>query len=618
MTYIELLAPARDLATAREAILHGADAVYIGAERFGARAAAGNSVEDISELCSFAHIYKVKVYVTLNTILYDEELEATERLAWQLYEAGVDAFIVQDFALLRMKMPPVPLHASTQMDNRSAEKVRWLKSLGFEQAVLARELSLAEIADIHKAVPEMPLEVFVHGSICVSYNGQCYASQYCFGRSANRGECAQFCRLAFDLEDADGNVLQSQRHLLSLRDMNRSQELEALLDAGAVSLKIEGRLKDIPYVKNTVAYYRQLLDGIFKRRGGEYQRSSVGVETISFVPNLAATFNRGFTDYFLNGRTRNLVNFVTPKSMGEMIGTVKEIRHGAIIVAGLKPFCNGDGVCFIDDNGSLQGFRVNRVDNNKLFPQQMPQGLKPKMRLWRNYDHQFEQQLSHSTAERKIPLHWHLSETPDGFALNGIEFPLKHELARSPQREQIERQLSRLGDTPYVSDGVDIEFTDNWFIPASTLAEWRRAVVDALVSGCSGISGNPGTSEEPANTGYTGKSGLSGTSGKSASPCVPSHLTYLANVANVRAREFFAEQGASEIDMAMEVDSSSAGAQPLLMTCRYCVRYQLGMCLQQDAPAYRGPLFLRSADGKRFALRFDCKNCQMKVFAAFS
>ena len=296
MTSIELLAPARDLETARQAILHGADAVYIGADRFGARAGAANSLEDIRTLCQEAHQYSVKIYVTLNTILCDDELEATRQMVWQLYEMGVDALIVQDMALLEMDLPPIPLHASTQMDNHSPEKVEWLSSLGFEQVVLARELSLDDIADIHRRVPQVSLEVFVHGSICVCYNGQCYASQHLFGRSANRGECAQFCRMPFDLVDAEGRVIEEQRYLLSMRDMNRSAHLEQMMDAGVRSFKIEGRLKDIPYVKTVVAHYRQLFDEIFKRRSGEYRRSSYGHSTFTFRPRLETAFNRGYTD----------------------------------------------------------------------------------------------------------------------------------------------------------------------------------------------------------------------------------------------------------------------------------------------------------------------------------
>ncbi|MBR3716673.1 MAG: U32 family peptidase, partial [Bacteroidaceae bacterium] len=365
---IELLAPARNLECGIEAVNHGADAVYIGAPKFGARATATNSIEDIAQLVDYAHLYNVRIYVTLNTILKDEELPETETLIWELYRIGVDALIVQDMGITQLNLPPIPLHASTQMDNRTAEKVRFLSEAGFRQVVLARELTLEEIKEIHEACPQTPLEVFVHGALCVSFSGQCYASQACFGRSANRGECAQFCRLPFHLEDAEGKHLVEEKHLLSLKDMNQLDLLESLLDAGATSLKIEGRLKDVDYVKNVTAAYRQRLDAILRRRP-EYMRSSSGTAHLTFEPQVEKSFNRGFTHYFLEGRTRDIFNPHTPKSMGEPMGRVKE-RHSAFLtVAGVKPFHNGDGVCYLDEKGKLQGFRVNKVDGNRLFPQ---------------------------------------------------------------------------------------------------------------------------------------------------------------------------------------------------------------------------------------------------------
>ncbi|MBQ8049979.1 MAG: U32 family peptidase [Bacteroidaceae bacterium] len=599
MREIELLAPARDLKTGREAILHGADAVYVGAPKFGARAAAGNSVEDIAELVSFAHAYKVKVYVTLNTILYDNELDEARRLARQLADAGVDALIVQDMALLNSQFiihnSQLRLHASTQMDNRTAEKVRWLRDLGFEQVVLARELTLEEIREIHEMVPDVRLEVFVHGAICVSYNGQCYASQYCFGRSANRGECAQFCRMPFDLVTEDGQVLQRQRHLLSLRDMNRSNDLEALLDAGVSSLKIEGRLKDVSYVKNVVAYYRQRLDEILRRRP-EYRRSSLGHEAITFTPNPAKSFNRLFTDYFLHGRTPDMANIYTPKSMGEPLDAQSRLH-------------NGDGLCYLNDEGLLEGFRVNRVDGDKIYLANgavLPRGTRGG--LYRNYDHDFEQQLSKPTATRKVGVRWLLKEVPDGFLLrltreDGFAteetFPYPHELARSPQAEPITRQLSRLGDTPYEAMGIDIDMTQDWFIPGSVLAEWRRICAEAMLRQGAKFNVQDADNHEPCIL-----------NSELAKPQASS-LSYLANVANHEARQFYLDHGATRVDWAMEVNPKSAGPQPLIMTCRYCIRHELGLC--HKAPAV--PLFLRLADGRRFRLHFDCKRCLMEVYA---
>ena len=333
---IELLAPAKNLVCGIEAVNHGADAVYIGAPKFGARAAATNSLEDIRRLTEYAHLYCVRVYVTVNTILRDEELVETERMIGELYRIGVDALIVQDMGITRLNIPPIPLHASTQMDNRTVGKVRFLAEAGFRQVVLARELSLDEIASIHQACPDVPLEVFVHGALCVSYSGQCYVSQACFGRSANRGECAQFCRLPFSLVDADGKTIVRDKHLLSLKDMNQSDLLEQLLDAGATSLKIEGRLKDVGYVKNVTAAYRQKLDAIFARRR-EYVRASSGISRFHFRPQLNKSFNRGFTHYFLEGRTEDIGSPDSPKSLGEEMGTLKEQRDGWLSVSGVKP-----------------------------------------------------------------------------------------------------------------------------------------------------------------------------------------------------------------------------------------------------------------------------------------
>ena len=414
MKSIELLSPARNLECGIAAVDHGADAVYIGAPRFGARAAAGNSVEDIGELCNYAHRFGVKVYAAVNTLLFENELDEARLLAWDLYRVGVDALIIQDTVFLEMDLPPIPLHASTQMDNRTAEKVLWLKNQGFNQIVMARELSLEQIRDIHEAVPEVRLEAFVHGALCVSYSGRCYASEYCFGRSANRGECAQFCRLPFSLQDAKGHTLIKDKYLLSLKDMNRQKYLEEMLDAGVQSFKIEGRLKDISYVKNVTASYRQALDAIMKRRP-EFVRSSFGTSTYTFTPDLSRSFSRGNTNYFLKGRTNDLASPDTPKSRGREVGRVKEIRNGLIIVSSTETFSNGDGLCFLDAEGRLQGFRVNRAEGNHLYPASMPNVRKGDL-LWRSFDQQWERLMSGQTAERRISARFLLEETELGFS----------------------------------------------------------------------------------------------------------------------------------------------------------------------------------------------------------
>ena len=482
---IELLAPAKNLECGMAAIDHGADAVYIGAPKFGARAAAVNSLEDIAALVEYAHLYNVRIYVTVNTILKDEELKETEEMIRALYRVGVDALIVQDMGIAGLELPPIPLHASTQMDNRTAEKVRFLADAGFRQVVLARELSLREIGKIHEACPDVPLEIFVHGALCVSYSGQCYVSQACFGRSANRGECAQFCRLPFSLVDSNDRVIAKDKHLLSLKDLNQSEELEALLDAGASSFKIEGRLKDVSYVKNVTAAYRQKLDAILARRK-EYVRASSGSCRYAFKPQLDKSFSRGFTHYFLHGRTRDVFSFDTPKSLGEEMGTMKEARGNYLTVAGLKSFNNGDGVCYIDEQGKLQGFRINRVEGNKLYPQEMPR-IKPRTVLYRNFDQEFEKILARRSSERKMAVAIRLADTAFGFALTltdeddnrvTLSLPRAKEPARTPQEENLKTQLAKLGNTPFEAERVDIDFTENWFLPASVLADFRRQAIE--------------------------------------------------------------------------------------------------------------------------------------------
>ena len=601
---IELLAPAKNLECGIEAINHGADAVYIGAPRFGARAAAGNSIEDIKALVEHAHLYNARIYVTVNTILHDEELPETEKMIWELYRAGVDALIIQDMGITRLNLPPIALHASTQMDNRMPEKVKFLSDIGFRQVVLARELSLDEIKKIHDTCPETLLEVFIHGALCVSYSGQCYVSQACYGRSANRGECAQFCRLAFDLVDSNGKIIEQNKHLLSLKDMNQSDNLEALLDAGATSLKIEGRLKDVSYVKNVTAYYRQKLDAIFKYRK-EYVRASSGTVKTIFTPQLDKSFSRGFTDYFLRGRNPGIFSFSTPKSLGEEVGTVKEIRGNYFTVAGVKSFSNGDGLCYIDDNGRLQGFRVNRVENNKLFPQDMPR-LKPKTRLYRNFDQEFEKLMQKKSAERKMAVDICLTENNFGFTLsltdeddNSVSLTLQRakEPARTPQTDNLRNQLGKLGNTPFEAKDIKIDLSDNWFIPSSELSELRRNAVEKLL--------------EVRRINYR-REVFRMKETKSKFPV--STLTYLGNVMNSYAAEFYKNHGVLKVMPAFEKEQPK---DAVLMFCKHCIRYSMGWCPvhHKVRSPFREPYYLVSSDGRRFRLEFDCKQCQMKVLA---
>ncbi len=598
---IELLAPARDLLCGKEAILHGADAVYIGAPRFGARSAAGNSVEDIAELCAFAHLYGARIYVALNTILREEELPEAERLIHQLYAAGVDALIVQDMGITQLDLPPIPLHASTQMDNRTPEKVRFLEEAGFTQVVLARELTLEQIRGIAEQT-SVPLEVFVHGALCVSYSGQCYLSAALNGRSANRGECAQLCRLPYRMIDAEGREIASKKHLLSLKDMNRSDQLEALLDAGVSSLKIEGRLKEVSYVKNVTAYYRQRLDAIFARRT-EYRRSSYGRSHFDFEPALEKSFNRGFTPFFLYGRRADITSFDTPKSLGEPIGTVKELKGNSFTIAGVKTLHNGDGLTFFNEKGELEGFRVNRVENNRVFTLDRPV-IRPKMALYRNVDQMFESVLAKPSAVRKLAVEMTFSDNPFGFTLSlseesgariSIVRPFQKELARTDQSANIRTQLAKLGNTPFEASAVEVQLSEPWFVPSSLLAEMRREGVERLLAAKRIRYRREEQRFTPTHAQFPEK-----------------RLTYLGNVANSRAEAFYRVHGVEQVEPAFE--QRPRKEVPLMFT-KHCLRYSMGWCPrhQKGKSPFKEPYFLQYKE-TTLRLRFDCANCQMLIY----
>ena len=600
---IELLSPAKDINCGMEAINHGADAVYIGAPKFGARAAAGNSLEDIRELCDYAHLYGARIYVTLNTILKEEELEEAERMIWDLWHAGTDALIVQDMGITRLNLPPIPLHASTQTDNRTPEKVRFLQAAGFTQVVLARELSLNEIRRIAEATT-VPLEVFVHGALCVSYRGQCYLSAALSGRSANRGECAQYCRLPYTMVDATGAEIVTHKHLLSLKDMNRSGQLEALLDAGVSSLKIEGRLKDVDYVKNITAYYRKKLDAVLSRRP-EYRRASAGRSTYTFEPVAEKSFNRGFTPFLLEGRTADITAFNTPKSLGEPVGTVKEIKGNSFTVAGLKQLNNGDGLVFFNRKGELEGFRVNRVEANRVFPLDMPQ-LAPKTPLYRNFDQVFDKLLAKPSAERRLSVKIEFLDNPFGFTLcmedeTGARImlaePFAKELARREQQDNIRTQLSKLGNTPFEASEVVVGLSENWFVPSSLLADMRRRGVEKLL--------------EVRRARYPRET-VKRVRPSEPIPFPERSLTYLGNVANGKARSFYQDHGVEQVDPAFEL--SPRKDVPLMFT-KHCLRYSMGWCptYQKNKSPYKEPYYLLYKD-TCLRLQFDCKHCQMLVF----
>ena len=605
---LELLAPAKNLECGIAAIDHGADAVYIGADHFGARAAAGNSTDDIARLCSYAHQFGARVYVTVNTIVYDNEIDSVRRLLKRIGEAGADAILVQDMALVSMLSDiGLEMHASTQTDNRTADKVEWLRGLGFKRVVLARELSVDEIAEIHAKHPDVELEVFVHGALCVSYSGQCYASQYCFQRSANRGECAQFCRLKFDLVDAEGKVIEHDRHLLSLKDMCQIDNLERLAEAGAVSFKIEGRLKDVAYVKNVTAAYSRRLDEIVAAHPDKYRRASFGRVDYGFDPDLRKTFNRGYTTYFADGRQPDIFSPDTPKALGEYVGKVKEVKRQCLTVSGVASFANGDGLCFINADRQLEGFRVNRAEGNHLYPSSMPRNLRQGVALYRNNDQQFERLLSRPSAVRRLSLTMSLSATESGFALDvatedgrkaRVEAKAEHTVAQKPQHENIVRQLSKLGTTIYDCTNITIPDDFPWFVPSSLLAQMRRDV-------CAEVSEHSLTSKNPSPQSVH----LSPLTYKN-----PSRPPYLLNASNTLAVEFYRQLG---VEASAFETQKKHGEGEKLMQCRFCLRHALGYCVNKGGrkPQWKEPLFLRLPDGRKFQLQFNCKRCEMYLLS---
>ncbi len=593
---ISLLAPARDLEVGIAAIQAGADAVYIGAPEFGARQAAGNSLEDIAELVQYAHRFGAQVLVTLNTLLHDDEYPRACALAHELYKVGVDALIIQDLNLLNYDLPPIRLHASTQCDNRTPEQVLHLQQLGFRRVVLARELSLDQIRDIHHTLHSTPytihrdevapieLEAFVHGALCVSYSGRCYLSEVLMNRSANRGCCAQLCRQRYDLLDKNGNEILDihgepihQRYLLSLQDMDRSQHLAELIEAGVTTFKIEGRLKDRDYVTNIVAYYRQLLDQLIDNNPALAHASTPSVYHYDFTPNPAKTFHRGQTDYFLHGRTPNMANWQTPKSTGEKIGKVIATRHNAICVelAHGITLHNGDGICYGD-----KGFAINRIEGDWIYPNLQPSSLEgmsgrslPKVgtNLYRNLDNEFLRSLR---AERKIPTAIRFEVVAEGYRLTigdySATFMADHQPATNQERalKTIVQQLSKLGDTVFVAKDVQVFANEQpcsdsfpYFIPTSQINQWRREVIN-----------KPST--------------------------VNAQLSYTSS--------------ASDRSSICEIRTANCQLPTALMTCKYCILNELGHCRKIN-PMANEPRYLRLQNGTRLSLEFDCKNCEMRI-----
>lgn len=610
---IELLAPAKNLEFGRQAILHGADAVYIGGPAFGARAAAGNSIEDIAELVQFAHQYHAQVFVALNTILSDIELKQAEKIIWKIYEVGADALIVQDMGILQLDLPPIALHASTQMDNRTPEKAKFLEQVGFSQVVLARELNLEQIQKVASQT-QMQIEFFIHGALCVSYSGQCYISHAFTNRSANRGECSQMCRLPCNLKTRQGEVLAENQHLLSLKDNNQTKNLEALIDAGVRSFKIEGRLKDLSYVKNVTAHYRQQLDAIIAKRA-ELTASAHGECTFSFSPNPDKSFNRGKTEYFVNERSSDVADFRTPKYLGEPVGKVTQLGRDHFIIDSSQSINNGDGLCYFDaryqdakmSDDKLQGLRVNRAEGHKLYVTKLPRDLRPGMLVYRNHDHGFEAVLGKESAKRTIVVDMLLEETAHGFSLI-VKDAFGHsgfaeiEVEKVPAQDftqslkTLNKQLSKLGSTYFSLASLNANGIEKYFIPASILNGLRRdGIADLLLNRSQGyVRPQPWPRDESAT--FPDK-----------------HLSYLGNVANQQAKDFYQAHGVIQVQDAYELNRVKEDT-PLMIT-KHCLRYSFNLCPKEVEGIKAEPMVLEMGRDE-LKLIFDCHKCEMLVVGA--
>jgi putative protease len=621
---LELLSPAKTAEIGREAILHGADAVYIGGPAFGARHNASNPIEDIASLVQFAHRYRARIFVTLNTILHDAELEAARKQVWQLYEAGVDALIIQDMGLLEMDLPPIQLHASTQCDIRTMEKARFLGAAGFSQLVLARELTIEQIRKIHEAV-DTPLEYFIHGALCVAFSGQCYISHADTGRSANRGDCSQACRLPYTLTDGQGRVVAYEKHLLSMKDNDQSRNLEALVDAGIRSFKIEGRYKDMGYVKNITAHYRLLLDEILERRG-EFTRASSGHTRVLFTPDVDKNFHRGHTDYFANGRQGEIGAFDSPKYVGVELGTVSRIGADHFDLLANAPLANGDGLNYMNKRSTV-GVQANTVkklseDEDgqlwRIFPNEemgaLP-GLKPGVAIHRNRDHQWEAGLLKKSSERKVALDLALAEHAGGLRLSlrdedGIASVTDAAIELQPAQQAAQAEtslrasLGKLGNTMFEARNVSLALSQPWFVPAAAINALRRDAIAAHEAARLAAWERPAR-KAPAEP-------------RAAYP--DTQLSYLANVYNEKARAFYRKHGVQLIDAAYE--SHEEPGEVSLMITKHCLRFSFNLCPKQ-AKGVQGvqgqvraePMTLVSGD-ERYTLRFDCKPCEMHVVGA--
>ncbi len=598
---LELLAPAKNPKVAFAAVDSGADAVYMGFESLGARVAAANSLDEIKQVVDYAHLFGVKVYVTLNTIVYEEELAKAERYVWQLKEAGVDAIIVQDMAYLQINAANMTLHTSTQADSSSLDKVKFFSSLGIERAVLAREMTIDQIAEIHRQCPEIELECFVHGALCCSYSGQCYLSHYQSGRSANRGECCQSCRSSYDLLDKNGNVLIADRYFLSTKDLNASLLLGDLIRAGAVTFKIEGRLKDEGYVRNVTAYYSRLLDE-FCKANPQYARSSYGRVQTDFSPDLYKSFNRGFTTFNLKGKSDKTGDCNFTKSLGEPLGKVLDTKNGNIIIATNKPLHSGDGMFFLNADKQAEGFLINHASGNTIKPNRkisLPKGTM----LYRNRDTEFEKQLSSSANCRKIGVKATLNDTTlrietENGCVAEVETPKGLALAEKTQdyEENLRRQIGKMGSTVFELTDFSYDCAQKYFFPASVLNDLRRRCLERLQEELQKKNQAAHTQNLNLNVKY-----------------IKPEADYRENVSNSQSAEFYRSKGVKIKEYALETQSERQDIE--LMRSKNCLRYNLGECLQRNrlSKGFEGDLFLRD-NNHTYRLEFDCSKCEMSLW----
>ncbi len=604
---VEILSPAKNLIQGIAAINAGADAVYIGAPQFGARSNATNSIEDVAELVKYAHLFKAQVFVVVNTILYDNELEDCKELIHTLYEIGVDALIVQDMAIMEMDLPPIVIHASTQANNRDPKHVKFLADAGMKRVVLARELNLDQIKDIHTAT-DVELEFFVSGALCVSFSGNCYMSIANGERSANRGSCAQNCRLPYNLIDGKGETLISNSHLLSIKDLDLSEQLPNLVEAGITSFKIEGRLKDMVYVKNNTSYLRKKLDA-FLENNESYKKASSGRTFYTFDAEMDRSFNRGYTDYFVNKRSQKIGSWETPKSQGQLIGRVIETKSNGYVIENSELLNNGDGLYFINENGEADGAQINIIVNDIVVPNTI-RPLKPGTIIYRNSDANFNKLLERDDSSvRKIGVKLVFSETANGFQLLAIDedghqsvsnFESAKELAKSEDSTipNIKKNLSKTGNTPFIVDDIHVDFSSNWFLPISKINDIRRLVLEQLID----IRVNEYHREEYQIT-------------KTDHPYPVSQLDFTYNVANKLAREFYKRHGVTEIEKAFELQWDPGKSR--VMTTKYCVKYELGKCWRYNKDTMGEkliePLTLKHGENE-YKLKFNCKPCEMEIW----